>query len=75
MHPFETSKLSRKQAVIPEDLKASHDTIPWRAIADIGNILRHGYDRINEGVVWNTIRGDLPPLKDAILSMIRKIEG
>jgi len=43
--------ISEASRHIPQNLKSSHDTIPWRAIADIGNILRHGYDRINEAVV------------------------
>jgi uncharacterized protein with HEPN domain len=40
--------------------------VPWRDIRGIGNWLRHGYDRIDAEVIWDTIQDDLPPLKAAI---------
>lgn len=38
---------------------------PWRAIRNLGNRIRHAYDRLDEGVLWDTIRTDLPSLKAA----------
>jgi uncharacterized protein with HEPN domain len=35
---------------------------PWGDIRGIGNRLRHAYDRINEDVIWNAVRHDLPSL-------------
>lgn len=28
---------------IPHERKAEHPQVPWRNVADIGNVLRHGY--------------------------------
>jgi uncharacterized protein with HEPN domain len=39
--------------------------VPWRDIRDMGNFLRHEYDRVDLAVVWRTVTDDLPPLKDA----------
>jgi uncharacterized protein with HEPN domain len=33
----------------------------------MGNWLRHQYERVELEVVWQTIEGDLPPLKAAVL--------
>jgi hypothetical protein len=31
-----------------QDLKARHRHIPWRRIAGVGNVLRHGHQRIRD---------------------------
>lgn len=41
--------------------------IPWRNIRDIGNWLRHRYDRVDVETVWNTVIDDLPPLRSAVV--------
>src|ERR1700674_795531 len=40
--------------------------LPWHNIRGIGNWLRHQYDRVDIETVWNTVTGDLPPLKVAV---------
>jgi uncharacterized protein with HEPN domain len=66
------SEASRR---IPPDLKAKHPEIPWPDIAGIGNILRHGYDSLDQAVVWGVVETHLPPLKAAIEAMLREVEG
>jgi len=38
----------------------------WRKIRGMGNILRHAYDRLDNEVVWNTVKDELPTLKQAV---------
>lgn len=40
--------------------------LPWHNIRGIGNWLRHQYDRVDMETLWNTVTGDLPPLKEAV---------
>jgi uncharacterized protein with HEPN domain len=40
----------------------------WRDIRGMGNWLRHQYERIELPVIWKTVRDDLPPLRNAVLS-------
>ena len=35
---------------------------PWRSIRNISNWLRHQYDLIDPGVIWTTVKRDLPNL-------------
>lgn len=35
---------------------------PWGEIRGMGNRLRHAYDRISLGVIWNAVCHDLPGL-------------
>lgn len=47
--------------------------VDWRSIRGMGNHLRHGYDRIEDQVIWNTIQLDLPPLKAAIEAALLRV--
>jgi uncharacterized protein with HEPN domain len=51
---------------IPQSDKDNHPQIPWRDIAGIGNILRHGYDIVDPRQIWSVIKDDLPALESAI---------
>ncbi len=68
-------RLSEASRHVPDELKALRRDTPWRAIADIGNVLRHAYDRVSERIVWNTLVNDLPPLKSAVETLLRQIEA
>jgi uncharacterized protein with HEPN domain len=39
-------------------------------IADFGNIIRHGYEGINDRIVWDTIQRDLPVLLETVRSFL-----
>jgi uncharacterized protein with HEPN domain len=55
---------------IPKELKAKTPQISWREIADFGNVLRHGYEGVNDPILWSTITRDLPPLLATIRSLL-----
>ena len=50
-----------KQQLLP-----NRPEIPWVAVKGMRNHIAHGYFDINTDLVWDTIKNDLPPLKDAI---------
>lgn len=60
---------------IPDDLKALHPHIPWRQVADIGNVLRHEYQRIDPEELRLVVERDLPPLEQAVLAIKSVLEG
>jgi len=57
------SEASRR---LPDAAKAEESDIPWRAIAGIGNILRHDYHESQADILWETCRTDIPALKAAV---------
>ena len=61
------SEASRR---LPPAAKEAEAQIPWRAIAGIGNVIRHDYHETYPTVLWETCQKDLQPLKGA-LSRIR----
>jgi uncharacterized protein with HEPN domain len=59
--------LSAASRRLPNEYKDREVQIPWRAIAGIGNVLRHDYHETYPTVLWDTCKKDLQPLKDAVL--------
>jgi uncharacterized protein with HEPN domain len=68
-------RLSEASRHVPDELKASQPQMEWRAIADIGNVLRHTYDRVSDRRVWQIITDDLAPLRTAVEKMLAELPG
>jgi uncharacterized protein with HEPN domain len=45
--------LSEASRHIPPELKELAPDMPWRRIGDIGNHLRHAYQRVDAEILWN----------------------
>ncbi len=65
------SEASRR---LPDDLKAGEPDIDWRAIAGIGNVLRHDYHESQPAILWETCQKDVGPLKAAVKRIRRTLE-
>ena len=50
------SEASRR---LPDSLKARHPELPWRDMADAGNVYRHDYDNVAASFVYKTVTQDL----------------
>ena len=63
--------LSEASRHIPASWKTQFGRdLPWQNIADLGNVLRHAYDRANAAVYWSIHENDLDPLEAAIDAML-----
>lgn len=60
---------------LPDDLRARHPELPWRAIMGIGNVYRHDYDNVAEEIVWRTIEHGLDPLLIVVEEEIQQLES
>lgn len=59
---------------IPEDFRASHPEIPWRALAGLRDVLIHQYEGVSLVKVWDAIEQDLPGVKAAILGLLPPLD-
>jgi uncharacterized protein with HEPN domain len=39
----------------------------WKGYRGMGNFLRHEYHKVDDKIVWDTVKDELPPLKSAVL--------
>ncbi|MDR1015690.1 MAG: DUF86 domain-containing protein [Coriobacteriales bacterium] len=51
------------------DYRARHTEIPWQQIVGFRNAAAHSYDGLDMGIVWRTVRKDLPELKAMLLAL------
>jgi uncharacterized protein with HEPN domain len=57
--------ISEASKTLPDDIKARYPDIPWRDMADAGNIYRHEYEDVQQRIVWQTVQTRF----DALLAM------
>jgi uncharacterized protein with HEPN domain len=67
-------RLSEASRHIPASIKSEHTSIRWRALAGLGNVLRHEYPSVADERVWEIIADDLVPLKNAIDAILQHLE-
>jgi uncharacterized protein with HEPN domain len=53
------SEASRR---VSAETRARYPDVPWRQIADAGNVYRHSYHRVTLDIVWLTVHHELPVL-------------
>jgi uncharacterized protein with HEPN domain len=59
-------RISEASRSIPDAIKANYPQQPWRDVANIGNVLRHRYETVDNGMIWSVVAHDLPSLKHTI---------
>lgn len=63
-------RISEASRHLPNELTAEHTQISWRQIAQVGNILRHAYRRVDHVMVWEIVTLDLEPLRRSLKAMV-----
>ena len=58
---------------LPDEIREKYLEIPWRKIAGMRDRLMHGYFAVGFERVWETIKRDLPYLKNAVEGIIKEI--
>ncbi len=51
---------------IPDDFKEKYKEVPCRQMAGMRNQLIHGYDGIDYGIVFDTVKSNVPELKEQV---------
>lgn len=55
---------------VPEDVRQAHPEIPWADMQKMRHVVVHDYDRVDVGVIWDTIQHDLPPLVEPLQKLL-----
>ena len=51
---------------VSEDFKAANPDVPWSSIHQMRSLLAHHYEGIQRKVVWDTLKYDLPRVRDLL---------
>lgn len=54
---------------LSDSTKAAIQSIPWHQLYGMRNRIVHGYSGINLKIVWDTVREDIPKLRDELQSI------
>lgn len=59
---------------VPDDYRNSYPTIPWQGLASLRDVLIHQYEGVSLDEVWRIVRDELPPLRQAISSILPPLD-
>lgn len=57
---------------IPEEYKTHHPDVSWVEITGMRNKIIHEYFDIDEDILWQTIKEDIPQFKTEILKLLNE---
>ena len=58
---------------LDDESPGSYPEIDQQAYRGMGNILRHSYHRVDDRIVWDTVKEDLPGLRDVVKKLLRTL--
>jgi len=56
---------------IPEPIKDAHHEVPWHTLRGVRNVVVHEYFGVDSGILWETLRTDLPPLAPKLEAILQ----
>jgi uncharacterized protein with HEPN domain len=65
--------ISEASRHLDPDLLAAHPEVPWRRVADIGNWLRHAYERVDPALILAIVTDHFPALSAAVAVMLAQV--
>ena len=63
---FRLVQISESAGRLTPEFKEKHSSIPWGDIAGLRNRIVHDYGNVNLQIVFDTLKDDIPDLKEII---------
>lgn len=57
-------------SLIPDEVTEKHIDIPWHLMRAMRNRMVHAYFQVDEKLMWDTVKNDLPPLALALKNVV-----
>ena len=51
---------------LSEECKEEIKDVPWHRIYGMRNVIAHGYEKVNDDRIWDTIKEDIPDLSHKV---------
>jgi len=49
---------------LSDNVTVKYSEMPWKQIKGIRNVAAHGYEEFDVDILWQTLKSDLPSLRD-----------
>ncbi len=59
---------------VPDDLRDSAPSVPWKKLAGLRDILIHQYEGVDLAQVWRIASDVLPPIREALAGLVSEEE-
>lgn len=69
---FRLIQIAENSDKLTEEFKGQHAAIPWRAMKGLRNRIVHEYGNVDLGVVYDTVRNDIPQLLNELKEIQEK---
>lgn len=63
---FRLIQISENARKLSDDYKKEHSKMPWTAIYGLRNRIVHDYGHVDLGIVYETLKDDIPELSDLL---------
>jgi uncharacterized protein with HEPN domain len=80
--PLMKSAVERQMQIISEAAVRLGDEgerrcpgLDWKGLRGMGNVLRHAYHRVDDRIVWDAVKEDLPLLKGCVEQVLSAQEA
>jgi uncharacterized protein with HEPN domain len=60
---------------LDDESPGAYPEIDQKGYRGMGNILRHSYHRVDDDIVWNTVKEDLPDLRAIVQKLLRALSA
>ncbi len=67
--------ISEASRHVSHDLQAQEPEIDWRGIADIGNVLRHAYNKVDDAVIYKIASSQLDEREAAARRFLAQLDA
>ena len=58
---------------LEDESPGAYPEIDQKGYRGMGNILRHSYHRVDDKIVWSTVKEDLPELREIVEKLLRAL--
>lgn len=60
---------------VPISVKKQYEGINWKEISGMRDVLIHEYFGVHFGIIWGTVKKDIPKLKQVIETILKDLDG
>ena len=58
---------------IPKSIRAKYPSIPWKKLTGMRDKMIHEYSGVDIGILWKTVKEDVPSLKPLIQNVLKDL--